>query len=260
MTWIVGSPTFFGYAVGVSDIRVTFGDGRSLDCLQKIYPVGRFIAVGFAGAVEFGFWAIHDLRRQLRLRDPARAWVPGWVIFRWYRRARRVFARAPADIRNMGAQLIFFGVSPTADMGIRGYARPTVAILRAPEFFPHLVSMNAVESIGSGAGVEVYAKEIRGLNEHRELMQMEAGSPGGYGAALQHCIANVCDEHRNKTVSPNVHVCMVRRGEIVVAPSGYRRLVRPGEWSDGMPPVAATWDEFASMAAAVGADAYAATC
>ena len=75
MTWFVGTPTLFGYAVGVSDIRVSFGDGRTLDCLQKVHAVGQFITLGFSGAVQFGFWAVDDLRRQLRLDDPGRAWL-----------------------------------------------------------------------------------------------------------------------------------------------------------------------------------------
>jgi len=37
MTWAVGTPTMFGYAFGISDVRVTLG-GTEIDCLQKIYP------------------------------------------------------------------------------------------------------------------------------------------------------------------------------------------------------------------------------
>ena len=36
------------YAAAISDIRVSFPDGRTLDCLQKVYPVGRFIAAALA--------------------------------------------------------------------------------------------------------------------------------------------------------------------------------------------------------------------
>jgi hypothetical protein len=250
----------FGYAVGVSDIRVTFDGRASLDCLQKIYPVGRFIAAGFAGSVEFGFWAINDLQRCLSLDDRGRAWIPEWVLFRWYRRARRAFARAPAGVQRGRAELMLFGVSPTVDLGIPGFAKPTVAILRGPEFVPHIVRTNAVESIGSGSGAEVYAEEMRSLNEDRTLMQMEAGSPGGYGFSLAHSIANVVDEHHEPTVSAWVHVCMVRRESVTVEPSGYRRLMRPGEWSEAMPAVARSWPEFVRVVEAAGADAHAATC
>lgn len=61
MTWIVGGAPPFGWAVGLSDIRVSFSDGTELDCLRKIYPVGRFITAGFAGSVAIGFAMIQRL-------------------------------------------------------------------------------------------------------------------------------------------------------------------------------------------------------
>jgi hypothetical protein len=33
-----------GYGFSISDIRVTPGDGREVNCLQNIYPVGRYLA------------------------------------------------------------------------------------------------------------------------------------------------------------------------------------------------------------------------
>ena len=41
----------FGYGFGISDVRVTLADGSEVDCLQKIYPIGRHVAAGFAGSV-----------------------------------------------------------------------------------------------------------------------------------------------------------------------------------------------------------------
>jgi hypothetical protein len=43
------------YSIGISDIRVTLGDGSEYDCLQKIYPVTNSIAMGFAGSMQIGF-------------------------------------------------------------------------------------------------------------------------------------------------------------------------------------------------------------
>ena len=54
MTWVVGMPTMFGYGIGISDVRITLADGSERDCLQKIYPVGRFLAMGLAGFVPIG--------------------------------------------------------------------------------------------------------------------------------------------------------------------------------------------------------------
>jgi hypothetical protein len=39
----------------MSDVRVTFPDGRVRDLVQKAYPVGRYIVAGFAGSVKIGF-------------------------------------------------------------------------------------------------------------------------------------------------------------------------------------------------------------
>ena len=72
MTWVVGSPSFMGFGVAVSDIRVSLANGRHFDRLQKVYEVGPFIAAAFAGSVSFGFWAISDLRDFLTPIDPRR--------------------------------------------------------------------------------------------------------------------------------------------------------------------------------------------
>jgi len=64
MTWVLGTNTPFGYAVGLSDIRVTVAD-QQFDCLQKVYPISRFVAAGFAGSVAIGFEMVSELQRWL---------------------------------------------------------------------------------------------------------------------------------------------------------------------------------------------------
>jgi hypothetical protein len=54
VTLVVGTPTKFGYGFGILDIRITLGYGSEADCLQKIFPVGRWVAAGFAGSVQIG--------------------------------------------------------------------------------------------------------------------------------------------------------------------------------------------------------------
>lgn len=106
MTWILGSATPFGYAALVSDTRVRLADGQHADILQKIYPVAKNVIAGFAGSVEFGFWAIDDMQRVIveDFHVPARCGrIP---LRRWRRRARNAFQSAPADVRLLGAQLI----------------------------------------------------------------------------------------------------------------------------------------------------------
>jgi hypothetical protein len=67
MTWIVGMPTMWGYSFAVSDVRVTLADGSERDCLQKIYPVARSIALGFAGSVRLGFKMVEAMKALSRL-------------------------------------------------------------------------------------------------------------------------------------------------------------------------------------------------
>lgn len=166
MTWVIGTPSSLGYGVAISDIRVTFPNGTTRDCFQKVYPVARFIAAGFSGSVQFGFWAIGDLQQQLSGVEPDFAWIPGWVAFRWHRRARRAFAEAPAHVRLHGAAIMLVGVSPTADVGIPGWARATVAIMRAPDFFPRILKLQEVGAIGSGSGVDLYVHELEELQRN----------------------------------------------------------------------------------------------
>ena len=80
MTWIVGRSTLFGYAAGISDICVTLADRTERDCLQKVYPVGRFMAMGFAGSVQIGFKMVTRLADLLKTDDLEMAWLPEAVI------------------------------------------------------------------------------------------------------------------------------------------------------------------------------------
>src|SRR5260370_39245373 len=64
MTWIVGEATGYGYAVAVSDSRITDANGEISGIgVQKTYQVGRSLAAGFAGSVEIGFALIGELRK-----------------------------------------------------------------------------------------------------------------------------------------------------------------------------------------------------
>jgi hypothetical protein len=56
MTWVIGASSIFDYGAMMSDVRVTFSNGRTLDLLQKAYPVGPYIVAGFAGSVRIGDW------------------------------------------------------------------------------------------------------------------------------------------------------------------------------------------------------------
>ena len=46
MTWIVGAPTAFGYAVAISDIKATWRGRKEELAVQKVHPVGADLADG----------------------------------------------------------------------------------------------------------------------------------------------------------------------------------------------------------------------
>jgi len=77
----------FGYGFGLSDIRVTLGNGTEVDCLQKIYPVARWVAAGFSGSVQIGFALIDSLSRWGNAIEEPYAMVPA-VLARNGRLAR----------------------------------------------------------------------------------------------------------------------------------------------------------------------------
>jgi hypothetical protein len=40
MTWVIGASSIFDYGAMMSDVRVTFSDGRQHELVQKAYAVG----------------------------------------------------------------------------------------------------------------------------------------------------------------------------------------------------------------------------
>jgi hypothetical protein len=94
MTWVLGTNTPFAYAVGLSDIRVTVAD-EHFDCLQKLYPISRFVAAGFAGSVAIGFKMVSELQRWLGPIPAGDAVVPEDVGNKFPRFAQSIFGRFP---------------------------------------------------------------------------------------------------------------------------------------------------------------------
>ena len=93
----------------VPDLRDSWGGGRTVDAVQKIYEVGDFIAAGFAGSVKIGFDLIHDLRAFLGEEEGEddQCWIPDWVAREWQSRAQRVYQAASKAERDCGAAVLF---------------------------------------------------------------------------------------------------------------------------------------------------------
>jgi len=264
MTWALGTPTMWGYAAGIADIRVSFPDGSTLDCLQKIYPVGRFIAAAFSGSVRLGFWAIEDLTKHLEVpvAYADASWKPGWVVFKWWRRVRRAFAQASAEDRTLGLEILLLGVSAVADLGIPWFPRPTVAVLRSPDFVPEIVQINDIAAIGSGAGVNYYMSRVREVMrpDAGMILNIQIGIDGRLASVLTHLAHRSVAEHPTDSVSPYVHLCLVRRGEVRITNSDHQTAFSDGRRVEvRMPPVATSWAQFEAMCRGRGVSAPAAS-
>lgn len=120
MTWIVGAAAIGGYAVAISDVRVTFADGREMDCLQKLYPMSRFIAAGFAGSVRIGFAMLDALADLLQDLPEGSAWHPEEVADCFQNLPRQVFQAAPQAEQAFTLTSNAIGCAPNRGCGNTG--------------------------------------------------------------------------------------------------------------------------------------------
>jgi hypothetical protein len=227
MTWVIATNVLLGYAVGISDIRITFGppDSRQeRDCLQKIYSVGQDLAAGFAGSVEIGFAMIGSLQKALKLEDQSLAWNPKSVAEQWTSHARRIFSRYPATQQQLGSQLILIGATPTENVLSAPAMRTCVYSFSGPEFEPVLARPHEVLSIGSGSNVRPYRRLLERYSsdhEFRNMLLMGESMAGGAATMLGSYVTNVVRDNPRPGVSPHLHLCIVRSGEVRVWPNNH---------------------------------------
>jgi hypothetical protein len=254
MTWIVGAAASTGYAVGISDIRVSFGNGQELDCLQKLYPMARFIAAGFAGSVEIGFKMLDGLAYQLRGAPNDQAFLPEEVSACFAPLAKDIFKDASAASRDLGSQIILLGAHPTEDLGIPGWARCMVHILSSPDFVPQSSSIGQAASIGSGSQIGTYRDALARLSaDPLSLIKMDTTGVGASSLILSMVVQKTVERNPAQGISSHAHVCIVRRGSISIQPNDEDVYPPNGEKIEfRMPPVATTWDEFVKRLASSG--------
>jgi hypothetical protein len=263
MTWIVGAAAMAGYAVGISDVRVTFADGRETDCLQKLYPMSRFIAAGFAGSVRIGFAMLDALADLLRDLPEGSAWHPEEVADCFQDLASQVFQAAPQAEQALHSHLILLGAHPTEDAGIPGWARCSVHTLKSPAFNPQLAKVREVVSIGSGSMVARYQEALDGFSSNvLSLLQGEVmGARMGF-LPLSMVVQKTIEQNPTLGISPHAHICVVRRGSVEVGTNDENRYPASGEVIEvRMPSVATTWNEFVQLVvSSTGSGADGAAC
>lgn len=266
MTWAIGACNILGgYAAMVSDVQVTFRDGRTVDLVRKAYPVGHFIVGAFAGSVQIGFALLQSVSDHLRLSADAPAnacWAPNVVAEHWAPFARDIFDAAPVAQRDLGAQFLLVGPHPTED-GIPTRAIPYLCKLCWPTFEPEIVrNGNSALSIGSGADVSKYRDGIKDMLDPKNgLLQGEVGRTGGWATSFGHGVNLMLRDHQEPGISQHVHIHVALRGNFELGTSDKTEYPKDGPPREyRMPPVAQNYPQLLEMAKALKADAATATC
>lgn len=246
MTWVIGGITPFGYGVGLSDIRVSWGEKNYRDCLQKVYPVGKFIIAGFSGSVKLGFRLIEDLSNFLFLDNPDEAWIPEWVAVNWWRRARRFFNIASPKLQKLGASILIVGIHPHQNEGESPWSKGLACSFSSPTFEPHFAERGQFISIGSGSMVEEYINMLRDSTKmfDNASLQAEVGWRGGFGHNIKINLTEALMNYRVQSVSPHLHIFIAERGHLSVGTNDHKRSSKDGLIEFKMPWVAKSYEEF----------------
>ena len=189
---------------------------------------------------------VGDVQAFVRNSIPAgyATYEPSRLIFKWLRRARHHWRHTvPAEERVGGCSLLFIVATPSRVLN------PTFGyFVHAPAFEPEPIPGRTARSIGSGAHVEEYAAELERLGEEwLDLLQFDFKPfPGGPLIPIALALSEVIEKHSRPGVSPHLHLCSVRFGEVVIATNDIEGL-SPGAPSRTMPAVAETYEEWCAL-------------
>ncbi|MGA7793842.1 MAG: hypothetical protein WCA19_12455 [Candidatus Acidiferrales bacterium] len=214
--------------------------------MQKIYPMARFIAAGFAGSVGIGFALLEGLASQLTDAPKDQAYFPQEVADCFSPLASHIFQSSPRAERALHSHLMLMGAHPTEDVGIPGYSRCSVHILRSPDFIPIVTPIGEVVSIGSGSVFPPYREVLAGFSSNpMSLLQMETAGRGASSLILSMVVQKTIEKNPTPGVSPHSHICLVHRGTVDVRPNDHDQFPQSGEKMEfRMPKVATSWNEF----------------
>jgi hypothetical protein len=225
VTWILGYSSPFGYAVGLSDIRVTFSKAEppiELDCLQKIHGVGPFMALGFSGSVRIGFGQVARLRAELGGLQVGQAWIPEEVVTWLPEVLREEFQSHPIAEMENRCDLILFTAHPTQHDGNPSWPRCSIYIFRSPNFADEQIPRLQVAAIGSGNGIEAHREILREFTERPfDLMRMETAGSGMGISLLEMTVTSELRKKQPAGISSHLHLCFVRRGSIEFQQNDY---------------------------------------
>lgn len=249
----------------LSDVRVTFANGRTADLVKKAYYVGPFIVAGFAGSVLIGFKLIESLRNFLVLPPEAagqNAWKPQWVAKNWSPLARELFDASPASEKSLGSNILLVGVSPDEDIGAPEFRRVYIIRFSAPTFKPGFLRKTfTLCHIGNGRGVDLYKRAFRAHFHLRAgTLQAEAAGPTAWASMLGQTVNTVAKKHPVEGVSRHVHILVCRLGQVIEGTNDQRTFPSDGSGpiEFKMPDVATSYENFRGKCRELGFTAEAA--
>lgn len=260
MTWVMAQPTIFGQVICLSDIQVTFtdlqtGEETYLDCVQKSYAMDKNIIAGFAGNVLGGFAMLSSLSKAIKAnkKDPNELFEPEFLINEWSKIAKSNFARLIPEAKDGDVHILIGGISHTVDVGIPGMGKPTVAILKSPDFVPEYTEIGKWASIGSGASEQKY----------RDLLDKATGDP--YHPLMQHgeemysqsvsiyLSYEIQKMEPTPGISQHYHLGRLTRASATQGTSDHKEYPATGEEVEiKMPNVAHSLDEFLELIKTIG--------
>lgn len=218
LTWIIGTSSLMDNANLVSDVCVTFtlsnGDKKYIDCLQKVYYVGKYVLAGFAGSVKIGLKMIEYLNKELSKTGENEAWNMEIVLNTVLpRMLRRIYRLSDENEKRLRCSLLIASVHPSKNNGDGPYALTYIHKLDSPDFEPKKAKFNEVFSIGSGSGVQLYVKAVNKLKNDMEFLKMSVMSKQPYAFSLAAEIRKEVEMNPISGVSKYFLAGSVRRGE-----------------------------------------------
>lgn len=263
VSWVIGASSILGTGALVSDTRVRFAGGTTAELLRKAYVVGNYIAAGFAGSVQIGFQMVANLTDALAVpKEMAdNCWDLRLVASQWAPAAQRIFRQASESEQALGCQLVLVGASPAGQRG-SPFPRIDVARLAAPEFMPRFSSGLSVRHVGRGDRVVQYRRSVRSLFRlGASIRQAHVIGLHEWARQLAFGVTIGARKQLQTSVSDHLHVIGVRLGDHAVYTNDMTTYAGEGPpMVLKMPPVAHTWEQFATLARAAKAEPAGAVC
>jgi len=249
MTWIVAKSFMSGYVAVLSDVQVTWGNGKiRKDCLKKVYPVAPNMVACFSGSVDIGFLLLSDLSNFIQSKTkPNELAMPRHVAHEWYRRANKIFANQPKQQQKLGCSIILAGTSPNERLGDAPFERTDIIVFRnKKQFLPVFVPQMKTASIGSGSLFKAYIDFMNGVDEIKNMCSLMGAEnkPGGAGEQLAFLASIILQSNPKAGVSANVHCALVGTNYIEQFPLEFNSYVDDIKIEHKMPKVCETYNEF----------------